>query len=155
DLDFLTDWYSSIINEIENSRIQSSKIKHPRHLGDHLEDGIKKVLEKILPKRFELTKGFAINHTSAKSKEQDLLIYDSQFGAPFAKTENTDYLPIEIISSSIEVKSNLNLSELRKSILNCISLKKLNYPNYNIAEKERFPFYAIFAYSSKTKDSPF
>ncbi len=155
DLEFLTDWYSSIINEIENSKIQSSKIRHPRHIGDHLEDGIKKVFEKMLPKRFEVTKGFAINHLSARSKEQDIIIYDSQSGAPFAKTENTDYLPIELVTASIEIKSNLNLSELRKSILNCVSLKKLNYPDYNISEKKRFPFYAIFAYSSKTKDSSF
>lgn len=155
DLEFLTDWYSSIINDIENSKIQSTKIKHPRHLGDHLEDGIRKVFEKVLPKRFAITKGFAINHTSARSKEQDIIVYDSQYGAPFAKTENTDYLPIELITASIEVKSNLNLSELRKSILNCVSLKKLNYPDYNISEIKRFPFYAIFAYSSKTKDSTF
>lgn len=155
DLDFLTEWYSTVINEIENSKIQSKKIKHPRHLGDHLEDGIKKVLEKILPKRFEITKGFGINDSSAKSKEQDLIIYDSQFGSPFAKTENTDYLPIEIITGSIEVKSNLNLSELRKSILNCISLKKLNYPDYNISEIKRFPFYGIFAYSSKSNENSF
>src|SRR5690606_1641801 len=33
--------------------------------------------------------------------------------------------------------------------------KKLNYPDFNVSELKRFPFYAIFAYSSKTKDSSF
>ncbi len=153
--DFITNWYEIILNELENIKDSSLHIKHPRHIGDHLEDSIKKIFEKILPKRFEIGKGFAINSISARSKEVDLIFYDSMQGGVFAKTDSTDYIPIEIISSAMEVKSNLTYTELRKSILNCVSLKKLNFEYFRISEKERFPFYTIFAYSSKTNDKNF
>lgn len=155
DFDFLTDWYLAIVKDIENSYLKSQKIKHPRHKGDHLEDSVIDVFNKILPKRFKITKDFAINIDSFKSKELDLIIYDSEFGSAFASTESTEYIPIELITACVEVKSNLNLQELRKSILNCVSLKKLNFTDFIYNPKIRAPFFGIFAYNSTTNSKNF
>lgn len=155
DFDFLTDWYLAIVKDIENAYLKSQKIKHPRHKGDHLEDSLIDVFDKLLPKRFKITKGFAINIDSFKSKELDLIIYDSEFGGAFASTESTEYIPIELVTACVEIKSNLNLQELRKSILNCVSLKKLNYSDFTYKTKNRTPFFGIFAYNSTTNSTNF
>ena len=155
DVRFLRKWYADISKKLKDAKTQSANISHPRHLGDYLEETISKIISDILPSRFQITKGFAVNRFSAKSKEQDILIYDSNLGGAICKTDNTSFVPIDFVTASIEVKSNLNLSELRKSLLNCVSIKKLNYHDFDFYSKKSDIFYGIVAYESDTKPKNF
>ncbi|EPR09969.1 DUF6602 domain-containing protein [Ruminiclostridium papyrosolvens] len=151
-LDLLSKWYFSILEQLRTSFERSSNIIHPRHRGDIREYDIKAIIKDIIPSSYAVTKGYAINNLSLISLEQDLLIYKKSSYSPFIKTSELEYLPIESIFTSIEIKSNLTHNELRKCILNCVSLKKLRYNNSNYSYKKEEGlnlFYCIFAYKSE------
>lgn len=155
-LKHMSNWYSQIVDSLKGIHVQAKVIKHPRHLGDYLEDEIRKLVSKLLPTSYSLEKGFGINYFSAISPEQDILIIDGKLGSAFYRSESVGYFPIESILGSIEVKSNLTLSELRKSILNCVNLKKLNYSSFDYPDnKEKRIFYTIFAYTSPGSEDSF
>lgn len=155
-LKFINSWYQEIHNSFKVIKTQAKGMKHPRHLGDFLESEVGKLLRSLLPQKYLVEKGFALNDFSAVSQEQDLLIIDGSLGSPICKTDGIGYYPIESVIGSIEVKSNLDLSELRKSLVSCSSLKKLPFPPfvYDDAEDKRI-FYAIFAYTSSCKEKSF
>lgn len=151
-LDLLSKWYFSILKKLKISFEQSSNITHPRHRGDIREYDIRAIIKDIIPSNYAVTKGYVINNLSLISLEQDLLIYKKSLYSPLIKTAELEYLPIESIFTSIEIKSNLTHEELRKCILNCVSLKKLRYNdcNYSYKKEEGLNlFYCIFAYKSE------
>lgn len=156
DLKFVSSWYQEIVNSLKLIKSKSAKIKHPRHLGDFLENELISILRKLLPQRYLIDKGFLINNFSAFSQEQDILIVDTSLGSAICKTDATGYYPIESVLSSIEVKSNLDLAELRKCFVSCASAKKLPFPAFNFDDSpDKRLFYSIFAYTSSCKQKSF
>jgi len=156
DLKFVNSWYQEIVNSLKLIKSKSSEIKHPRHMGDFLENELINVLRKLLPQKYLIEKGFLINNFSAFSQEQDLLIVDTSLGSAICKTDTVGYYPIESVLSTIEVKSNLDLSELRKCFVSCASAKKLLFPPFNFDDvPDKRLFYSIFAYTSSCKQKSF
>ena len=149
DLRFIHSWYLEIVNSLRLIKSKSAGIKHPRHLGDFLESELASILRRVLPQKYMIEKGFLINRFSAFSQEQDLLLMDTALGSAICKTDNVGYYPIECALGSIEVKSNLDLSELRKCFVSCANAKKLFFQpfQYDCTLDESY-FYAIFAYTS-------
>lgn len=149
---FLPDWNKETVQTLKSSFAQKESIKHPRHRGDSREVDFQKVLKGCLPASIRVAKGFGLNTSSAVSREQDCLLLDRDTAWALADGGDISYFPIESILGSIEIKSQLNLVELRKAIINCISLKKLLYKGlpYNQESKpdERI-CYSIFAYTSQ------
>jgi hypothetical protein len=81
------------------------------------------------------------------SREQDILLLDAATGSAVLHTEGCSYYPVESVLGSIEVKSRLTLKELRKAIINCISVKKLT--SHEETEKSTGKvWYSVFAYES-------
>lgn len=149
DISYLRKYYKDTIETLNLARKTAQKIKNPRHMGDYLEDTLFSLLRAIVPQKYAIAKGYIINESSAISKEQDLIIYDTSLGAPLYRTEKIEYIPAEAALASIEVKSDLKLSELRKSIINCVSAKKLLHQDFDFKDsEEKRHFYCIFAYSS-------
>lgn len=147
---FVEEWHKETINTLKTIKDQSSKIKNPRHLGDFLEEQIKSILTKHLPKKYILQKGYGINNFSGLSGEQDLLLIDNSLGAAICTTDSIGYYPIECILGSIEVKSTLTYEELRKCIISCINIKKLILDPFEYTDQaDKRIFYTIFSYSSK------
>lgn len=156
DLKFVNSWYQEIVNSLKLIKSKSSRIKHPRHLGDFLENELIKILRKLLPQKYLIDKGFLINNFSAFSQEQDVLIVDTSLGSAICKMDTAGYYPIESVLASIEVKSNLDLSELRKCFVSCTSAKKLPFPPFNFDDApDKRLFYSIFAYTSSCKQKSF
>lgn len=156
DLKFVNSWYQEIVNSLKLIKSKSAGIKHPRHLGDFLENELISILRKLLPQRYLIDKGFLINNFSAFSQEQDILIVDTSLGSPICKTDAAGYYPIESVLSSIEVKSNLDLAELRKCFVSCASAKKLPFPPFHFDDApDKRLFYSIFAYTSSCKQKSF
>jgi len=156
DLKFVNSWYQEVVNSLKLIKSKSAGIRHPRHLGDFLENELTSILRKLLPQRYLIDKGFLINNFSAFSQEQDILIVDTSLGSAICKTDTAGYYPIESVLSSIEIKSNLDLSELRKCFVSCASAKKLPFPPFNFDDTpEKRLFYSIFAYTSSCKQKSF
>jgi hypothetical protein len=155
-LEFVEDWHKETLESLKSIKEQSKKLKNPRHLGDYLEEKINGILNKYLPKRYSLEKGYGINHFSGISGEQDLLLIDNSLGAAICSTDTIGYYPIECVLASVEVKSTLTYEELRKCIISCINLKKLLLEPFVYADHaSKRIFYSIFAYSSKHKPEAF
>lgn len=148
---FLETWFAESLKILEILAQQSKQIDHPRHRGDSREDSFQKFLRSILSPNHLIIKGFAVDKYASMSKEQDNLICRSDLFTPLANTDSISYIPIDSVVGSIEIKSNLTLDELRKCVINCASLKSINYP-YNPAgiypsEKDNI-IYSVFAYGS-------
>nr|VFJ87424.1 MAG: hypothetical protein BECKH772A_GA0070896_1000316 [Candidatus Kentron sp. H]VFJ89010.1 MAG: hypothetical protein BECKH772B_GA0070898_1000316 [Candidatus Kentron sp. H]VFJ95735.1 MAG: hypothetical protein BECKH772C_GA0070978_1000316 [Candidatus Kentron sp. H] len=157
DLTFVEEWYKETVRVLASIRVQAAKVKHPRYIGDVLEDELKSVLYKVMPRRYALEKGsFGINSFSGVSAEQDLLLIDGSLGSAICRRDTVGYYPIEAILASIEVKSKITYDELHKCLLSCISLKKLILEPFDYRDEEsKRIFYAIFAYSSAHKKEAF
>jgi hypothetical protein len=155
-LKFVEEWHRETLNSLKIIKDQSVKIKNPRHLGDFLEEQVKITLNRLIPKRYSLEKGYGINYFSGISGEQDLLVIDNSLGAAICSTDAIGYYPIECILASIEVKSTLTYGELEKCIISCINIKKLILEPFVYADnpKKRI-FYSIFAYSTKHSSASF
>ena len=147
----LSDWFETILEVLSTLSTQKSAMDHPGHRGEAREVLLKEHLESMLPESLGVTKGFAVDRLLSVSKEQDLMIVNRDSAMSLIPREQ--YFPIHSCLASIQVKSQLTISELRKSILNCISIKKLlggDDPLKTLEEERIGQYcYAILAYSSR------
>ncbi|KAB7656681.1 hypothetical protein GBN78_11680 [Bacillus sp. B2-WWTP-C-10-Post-4] len=113
------------------AEFEASKAVHHHGLkGDIRENAvIKTFLSKHLPQKYNIGSGVIVNADSDQSRQQDIIIYDA-FNCPLLHNEeNTKIVPIENVYSTLEVKSTLTKSELKKCIENIKSVKSLSNPN--------------------------
>ena len=144
----LSNWFNKILEVLNTVAEQHSSIEHPGRKGQSREDILTEQLEPMLPKSLQITKGFAVDRNLTVSKEQDLLVLSRDSGMSLIPGQ--PYYPIHSCLASIEVKSNLTLAEVRRAILNCISVKKLltdHFPKTIEDEHIGRYCYAIFAYN--------
>lgn len=154
DSNFLVDWYQDTLKMLEILSHRNKSIRHPRHLGDARESDFVSLINSFLPEKFKTVKGFAIDSFTTRSREQDCMIVNTTTGVKFVTAGDISYVPIESVMASIEIKSKLTKDELKKAILNCVSLKRLQFPldddeGAYTPERARFQIlYNIFSYSS-------
>ena len=150
DISFLSRWFDKTLEGLRSISEQRSDISHPRHRGDAREIDIQGILEKIFPDVLPLRKGFVLNNHTTVSREQDIIVTNGDTAGSLIQAGEVSYFPIESCLASIEVKSNLTLPEIRKSIISCISVKKLlygdAYSNDRKKEQKEDFCYAIFSY---------
>ncbi|MGI5848997.1 MAG: DUF6602 domain-containing protein [Christensenellales bacterium] len=148
---FLCEWYDNILKKLNVLLEQEDAISHPRHRGDAREEELIKIIKDILPTSFTITKGYAINSLTNRSLEQDCMICKKEYYTKFVSTSTISYIPIESVLASIEIKSSLSTEELRKSIINCASLKALMYKfdkSGQYADVQDNIVFSVFAYRS-------
>ena len=149
EINFLARWFEQTLRQLESLATQGDAIKHPRYRGDSRESDFAKLLTRSLPPSVVIRGGFVSNEYATLSHEQDCLLLDSRNAAVLASTDKANYFPIESVLASIEVKSKLTLSELRKIALNCASLRKLKTTITTSKEKESGNVaYFVFSYAS-------
>ncbi|MHC2373377.1 hypothetical protein ACVIQT_008025 [Bradyrhizobium diazoefficiens] len=148
DITLVSKWFEATLSSLKALHSQKAGISHPRHRGDARESDFLKAIEPIFPSSIKLSKGFALHKTTAHSREQDILLLDAATGSAILQTEGCSYYPVEAVLGSIEVKSRLTLTELRKAIINCISVKKLSLENGETDTPPCNMWHSIFAYES-------
>ena len=146
----IASWYAGWINKLKQTHKGTKEIKHPKKRGDIREKEMIEFLLKIIPFRYGITQGFAINSVSTISREQDILIYDKNISPIIIDENDCKYIPQYAIPVAIEVKSKITNAEIAKIILNCASIKKLRYDGgFDFEEKKSDNiFYAVFCYES-------
>ncbi len=97
---------------------------HAGTTGTNREELIKNFLVDLLPKYFQYGKGIIIDSKGNKSNQQDIIIY-SPFISIFS--ERSSFYPLDSVSSIIEVKSNLNKSDLEDAMKKIAILKNMKY----------------------------
>ena len=148
----LADWFDKILDVLGTLAEQQSSVIHPGQKGKSREDTFREQLEPMLPKSLYFSKGFAANRLLGVSKEQDLMILNRD--SAMSLIPGQPYYPIHACLASIEVKSDLTLREIRRAILNCVSIKRLlgDHPHKTLDEARIGKYcYAIFAYTSRKK----
>jgi hypothetical protein len=108
----------------------TKQIKHRGKKGRTRETIVEKFLYHFLPKKYSVGTGEIVSSNGQVTKQQDVVIY-GEFNSPmFYNNKEIIVFPAECIYATIEVKSNLNESELIKSIENIISVKTLKRDAY-------------------------
>ncbi|MGE1126321.1 DUF6602 domain-containing protein [Bacillus wiedmannii] len=122
-LTFLEATARNLMNDFKASKA----IHHNGLKGDIRENTIiTNFLKKYLPQKYNISSGIIVNSDSKQSKQQDIIIYDAFHCPLLHNEENTKIIPIENVYSTIEVKSTLTKSELKKCIKNIESVKALD-----------------------------
>ena len=111
---------------------------------------MRKVLRDMVPSPISLETGFLVTSLGTVSKEQDIVFVDAERRVDVRPGGDVRYFPIEGCLASLEVKSNLNVTDIRAAILNCISVKTLYEQEDAEEPRQRTRYcYGIFAYGSR------
>ena len=100
---------------------------HYAERASESEDILIKFLNDHLPKRYAATSGFVIDSSNNISAQVDVIVYDAINSPVFRKDERVMILPSDNVAVAIEVKTNLNKTELidaAQKISRVKSLKK-------------------------------
>lgn len=102
-------------------------IPHPAELGTDREETIRQFLRAYLPKRFDVSGGFAFDSAGKVSKQLDIVISNSLICPRFETAGGKRFFPCESVVAVGQVKSSLTTStEFRKALANLESAKSLD-----------------------------
>jgi hypothetical protein len=98
---------------------------HYGERGRIAEEIIRNVLIRTMPKRFSIGTGIIFSAHGEVSRQTDIVIYDSFYNSPLLSEFGSSIFPVEIVFATLEVKSVLTKSELRKSIDAIMQIRKV------------------------------
>lgn len=106
---------------------KSAAVKHNGSKGTIREDQVADFLREQLPGRYQVVRGELIDSEGNRSRQLDTIIIDRNSAAPFLRGRDTSewILPVEAALAVIEVKSQLNSTELRSIAENVVSIHQL------------------------------
>lgn len=148
----MKEYFNILSKDLQN---KSSLIKeyfsiHAGENGKNKESLIVNFLQAYLPKRYSIGTGFVFDADKSLSNQNDIIIYDSFWSGILFPENVSQFFPIESIYGVIEVKSHLNINELKNTIQKASKVKKMTFKgvsrsdSYGIEE----PLFSIFAYDS-------
>jgi len=123
-------------------------IKHAGLRGQMREVLVEKFLTPLLPPTLGIGHGEIISYTGGHSNEQDIVLYDKALVPP-ALIGNTasGLFPIDAVIYTIEVKSQLTATELKKAHRSAKKLNSMSYlPNPAKTCEKAIP--CLFAFAS-------
>ena len=109
----------TLLEKFNTSKI----IKHPGTVGSVRELFIREFLQSHLPDNLRITSGIIFDSKGNSSKQQDLVLYRANF--PKIGMSKADLLFVEGVLATIEVKSNLTVSNIGTVLENILSVKNL------------------------------
>ncbi|MDX2214700.1 MAG: DUF6602 domain-containing protein [Oculatellaceae cyanobacterium bins.114] len=123
-LNIWLDYVERLASILQAEGKKAEILQHMGNRGSARESFILKFLQDFLPETVGIGTGEIFDRGGRRSKQIDIVIYDRAF--PIPKIGIDQWLfPIEAVIATIEVKSELNSSELRRALDNCMSVVKL------------------------------
>lgn len=102
-------------------------IAHPGELGANREEVVRDFLRAYLPKRFEVSTGFAFDSTGRVSKQLDIIIANALVCPRFETAGGIRYYPCESIVAVGQVRSSMtSIDSLMSALENLESAKELD-----------------------------
>ena len=117
------DWLQASVSQHE--RLAREIISHRGEKGRVVEGVVSSALRDILPRRFSLGTGFAINASGAISNQIDVVVYDHEQNAPLILHGGVGLFPIECVYAAVEVKSDLTRSGVKSAATAIGRLRKI------------------------------
>ncbi len=98
---------------------------HPVAIGDDSELNWRGMLESILPTRYRVSKGFAIDADGKRSGQIDLLIFDRHFSPVLLDVGDYLFVPAEAVFAALEVKQEMNRDTIEYAAEKVASVRDL------------------------------
>lgn len=116
--------------------IAVKSLEHPGVKGQLREIVIRDLLRPLLPADIGLGTGIVVTSTNQQSGQQDVVMFDRHILPPILWEGSSGIFPVESVLYSIEIKSTLTSTELRKAHENASQLETLEYRSgkYNEAD---------------------
>lgn len=151
---------------VEKARDLAS-LDHQGMKGALREIIITKLFEPILPPEVRVATGKVVAHDGKKSAQIDLILYAPNILPPALYDEKNGFVAIEAALYTVEIKSKLNSTEIKKAINNAKSVRNLHIistehwfatedigrPIKTISTNTAYPINALFAFTSDLKGS--
>ena len=110
-----------------SARLRARLVPHKAELGFSREEVVRSFLRAYLPKRFDVSHGFAFDCTGAVSRQLDVIVSDAGVAPMFEGPGGTRFVPCEAIVAAGQVKSVLrSRSEYLAALANLESAKALD-----------------------------
>jgi len=91
--------------------------KHNPTIGILTEEILRSFLKNYLPKSISVEQGFILSQNGEMSKQCDILIYDSNYYAPFYRINDIVVVPADSVIAVIEVKTTLTKQIFHNAII--------------------------------------
>lgn len=102
-------------------------VAHPGEKGVGREQIVRQFLASYLPKRFEISTGFAFDSSCQVSRQLDIIIADALTAPRFETAGGTRFYPCESVVAVVQVRSSVTSSgEFRDALSNLESAKELD-----------------------------
>ena len=111
--------------ELVQAYESSQQASTPGTKGYAREEAVRDKLALLLPAGAGVGTGFVIDSEGRRSKQQDLIIYESQF-SPVFSVGTVNYYPCETVIAVGEIKSRIGKPELRDIYEKISSVRRLN-----------------------------
>jgi hypothetical protein len=98
---------------------------HPLAIGDDSELNWRGMLESILPTRYRISRGFAVDADGKRSGQIDLLIYDRHFSPVLLDVGDYLFVPAESVFAALEVKQQMDRDSLKYATDKVASVRRL------------------------------
>jgi Domain of unknown function (DUF6602) len=127
-----TDFFSrQLSNEATRMLLAFEMIKKDKGLnrtdeGTLVENLVVDFLERYLPKRLSVGRGYVMSDDGKTSLQQDVVIYNADDYILLKNIEGCQFYPIECVYAVVEVKSTLTKSTLKVANRNARSIKYLS-----------------------------
>lgn len=111
-----------------------SALEHPGLKGDSFEEVFRRFLRAYLPSNLDVATGAVVDSRGESSRQLDIIISDASKTPVFYRSGDNRVIPIEGVYSAIEVKANLDPSELDRTYENMKSVRGLQKTAYVTGE---------------------
>ena len=109
------------------SDLKERLVPHPGELGTEREEIVRDFLRSYLPRKFEVSTGFAFDAAGSISQQLDIIIADATTCPRFETTGKKHFFPCESIVAVGQVKSKItSANEFRRALENLQSVKALD-----------------------------
>jgi hypothetical protein len=116
--------------DLDNSKL----FAHMGDRGSYREAIIRDFLRPFLPDCYGLSTGEVFSVDGAQSAQVDVVVYDAVFSAALFKNGPQQLFPAESVFGAVEVKSDLNSTELERACENARRLKVLQRPGTDMLD---------------------
>lgn len=153
----LPDYLSDIAREMRarSASIRRDFASHRPSAGENREDLVSAFLKDHLAERFGVSSGMIISHDGRFSNQADLVITDSLNNSPLYARSSNPLWTAESVYAMVEVKTTLNLTELRDSIAKARRFKTLprEFTEAGQFQRIRDSLFVIWAFDSPSVET--
>jgi hypothetical protein len=153
----LPDYLADVAKEMRarSASIRRDFASHRLSAGENREDLVESFLREHLPQRFGVGSGLVISGAGMFSNQADVLITDAFNNSPLYGSSSNQLWPVESVYSLIEVKTTLNLPEIKDCVAKGRRFKTLNrqFTDAGHGQRIRDSLFVIWAFDCPSTET--